>query len=189
MILLTDSLDIASSPSVLTGASRRTPGRDRGSRNQAWPPSGSYCLRCGGLLVLSYMASLESDLSGRPMRLWRCVNCGDCVDHYILANRWKGPAPARETADSRANIGVPQPVKNGVLDVLMWKTKGAKRNASTVKMDHVLVSRVSSQKGVPVMANTCSLSAGPRRSARPLPHWSEHEYRLSSDRRLSRSAH
>ena len=71
----------------------------RGPRNQAWTPSGTGCLRCGGLLVLSYMASLESDLSGRPLRLWRCVNCGDCIDHDILANRWNGPVPARETTD------------------------------------------------------------------------------------------
>ena len=79
---------------------------DPDPRHQAPAPSGACCLRCGGLLVLSYMASLERDLSGRPMRLWRCVNCGDCVDHAILANRWKGPGstqPARMTTD-RASI-------------------------------------------------------------------------------------
>ena len=138
--------DLGSSPSARTDASRRTPDRERGPRNQAWTPPGACCLRCGGLLVLSYMASFESDLSGRPMRLWRCVNCGDCIDHDILANRWNGPVPARETADSRANIVFPQPVKNGVLEVRMPKTEEAKKDAVTVKIDHVLVSRVSSHE-------------------------------------------
>ena len=113
---------------------------------QAWTPPGASCLRCGGLLVLSYMASLESDLSGRPMRLWRCVNCGDCIDHDILANRWNGPVLARETADSRANIVFLQPVKNGVLEVLMRKTEEAKKNAITVKLDHVLASQALSHE-------------------------------------------
>lgn len=126
MILLAGSLNIASSPSALTDASRRASDRDRGPRNQAWTPSGTGCLRCGGLLVLSYMASLESDLSGRPLRLWRCVNCGDYIDHDILANRWKGPVPARETADSSANIVFPLPMEDGVLEVRMLKTEEAK---------------------------------------------------------------
>jgi hypothetical protein len=138
--------DLGSSPSARTDASRRTSDRDRGPRNQAWTPSGTCCLRCGGLLVLSYMASLESDLSGRPMRLWRCVNCGDCIDYDILANRWNGPVPARETADSRANIVFPQPVKNGALEVRTPKAEEAKKNAITVKIDHVLVSQVSSHE-------------------------------------------
>ena len=146
MILLAGALDLASSPSVLTDASRRTPDRERGPRNQAWTPPGASCLRCGGLRVLSYMASLESDLSGRPMRLWRCVNCGDCIDYDILANRWNGPVPARETADSCAHIVFPQPVKHGVLEVLRPKTDAAKEHALTVTIGHVLVSRVSSQE-------------------------------------------
>ncbi|TKS62713.1 MAG: hypothetical protein EWM73_02184 [Nitrospira sp.] len=118
----------------------------RGPNNQAWAPTGASCLRCGGLLVLSYLASLESDLSGRPMRLWRCVNCGDCIDHDILGNRWNGPLPACETVDSRANLVFPQSVKHGLLEVRMPKTEAAKKHALTVKIDHVLVSRVSSHE-------------------------------------------
>ena len=118
----------------------------RGPNNQAWAPPGASCLRCGGLLVLSYLASLESDLNGRPMRLWRCVNCGDCIDHDILGNRWNGPVPACEPADSRANLVFPQSVKHGVLEVRMPKTEAAKKHALTVKIDHALVSRVSSQE-------------------------------------------
>jgi hypothetical protein len=95
MILVAGSLDIDSSPPALTDAARRTPDRERGPRN----PPGVSCLRCGGLLVLSYTTSLESDLTGRPMKLWRCINCGDCVDRDILANRWKSLLPARETTD------------------------------------------------------------------------------------------
>src|ERR1700675_2518882 len=101
MILLAGIPDLDSSPSALTDASRRTPNRERVPRNLTSASSGTGCLRCGGLLVLSYIASLESDLSGRPMRLWRCVNCGDCVDRDILANRGKGPGPARLRARPR----------------------------------------------------------------------------------------
>jgi hypothetical protein len=146
MTLLAGSPEIDSSPPALTDISRRAPDREWGPRNQAWTPPGASCLRCGGLLVLSYMASLESDLTGRPMRLWRCVNCGDCVDRDILANRWKGPMPARETADLRANIVFPQPVKNGVLEVRRPKTEEAKKKAITVTIDHGLVSRASSHE-------------------------------------------
>jgi hypothetical protein len=95
MTLLAVSPEIDSSPPALTDASRRTPNRERVPRNLTSASSGASCLRCGGLLVPSYMASLESDLSGRPMRLLRCVNCGDCIDHDILANRWMGTEPAR----------------------------------------------------------------------------------------------
>jgi len=87
MTLLAGSPEIESSPPALTGASRRAPDRERGLRNKASAPPGESCLRCGGLLVPSYTESLDSDLTGRPMSLWRCVNCGDCVDSYILANR------------------------------------------------------------------------------------------------------
>lgn len=59
------------------------------------PPAlpGLACLRCGGLLVTSFTASLERDTTGTPVTLRRCVNCGDCVDPFILANREKGPGP------------------------------------------------------------------------------------------------
>lgn len=138
--------DLDSSPSARTDVSRRTSDRASGPRNQTWTPPGASCLRCSGLLVPSYTASLERDVIGTLVTLWRCVNCGDCVDRDILANRWNGPMSARETADSRANIVFPQPVKNGVLEVRMPKTEEAKKNAITVKIDHLLVSRVSSQE-------------------------------------------
>lgn len=95
MILLAGSSDIDYSSSTLTDASRRAPPQNRGSRRRTSPPPKAACPRCGGLMVPSYAASLESDLTGRPMRLWRCVNCGECLDPCILANRWKGPAPKR----------------------------------------------------------------------------------------------
>lgn len=102
MIRHADAPGIDSSPSVLTDALRLAPDRRRGPRNKAGTPPGESCLRCGGLLVPSYLAALESDVTGKPMRLWRCVNCGDYLDNDILANRWKGLVPARETADSGA---------------------------------------------------------------------------------------
>jgi len=146
MILLAGIPDLDSSPSALTDASRRTSDRERGPRNLTSASSGVSCLRCGGWLVPSYTASLERDVTGTPVTLWRCVNCGDCVDRDILANRWNGPMPARETADSRANIVFPQPVKNGVLEVRRPKTEEAKKKAITVTIDHGLVSRASSHE-------------------------------------------
>ena len=56
------------------------------------------CLRCGGLLVASYSASLECDPPGMPVKLWRCINCGNCLDRCILANRLQSPMPARRRA-------------------------------------------------------------------------------------------
>lgn len=56
------------------------------------------CLRCGGLLVVSYPPSLEYDAAGTPVTLWRCVNCGNCMDRCILANRLQSPMPARRRA-------------------------------------------------------------------------------------------
>jgi hypothetical protein len=117
MTLLAGSPEIDSSPPALTGASRRAPDRERGPRNKASAPPGESCLRCGGLLVPSYTESLDSDLTGRPMSLWRCVNCGDCVDSYILANRWKDPVPARPCGRPRTGpqrTGQPRGVGTGM---------------------------------------------------------------------------
>ena len=98
MTLLDGSPNIDSSLSAMTDTSRLAPDRDREVRHQAPAPSGGCCLRCGGLLVPSYTASLERDVTGTPVTLWRCVNCGDCVDHDILANRGKGSGSARVRA-------------------------------------------------------------------------------------------
>jgi len=67
------------------------------------------CPRCGGLLVVSYPVSLECDLSGMPVTLWRCVNCGNYMDRFILANRLQNPMPAgpQRTGRSRgAKTGI-----------------------------------------------------------------------------------
>lgn len=98
MILLDGSPNIDSSPSAMTDVPRQAPDQDREARHQAPTPPGEFCLRCGGLLVPSYTASLERDLTGNPVTLWRCVNCGDCVDHDILAIRGKGSGSARVRA-------------------------------------------------------------------------------------------
>jgi hypothetical protein len=88
----------AASPSIV-GSHRAT---DRDLRTQAPALRSACCLRCGGLLVPSFTAALERDGTGTPVTLRRCVNCGDCVDAFILANRWKGPGPARP------RVGVPR---------------------------------------------------------------------------------
>lgn len=98
MILFAGSSDLDSSSPVLPDTSHRAADRDREPRNKASAPPGESCLRCGGLLVPSYTASLERDVTGTPVTLWRCVNCGDCVDRDILANRGNGSGSARVRA-------------------------------------------------------------------------------------------
>jgi len=99
MILLAGSPDIDASSPVLPDASHQTADQEKAPCNTVSIPPCEFCLRCGGLLVPSYTASLELDVTGKPVTLWRYVNCGDCVDSDILANRWKGLVPARGTAD------------------------------------------------------------------------------------------
>lgn len=60
------------------------------------------CLRCSGLLVTSYLPSMECDVTGAPAPLWRCVNCGNYLDRFILANRLTGPVSARQRARRRS---------------------------------------------------------------------------------------
>jgi len=95
MTLVAGFPDIDSSPPVLPDTSHRAADRGREARIKTSAPPGGFCLRCSGLLVPSYTASLERDVTGKPVTLWRCVNCGDCVDSDILANRGKGSRSAR----------------------------------------------------------------------------------------------
>lgn len=139
MILHAGSPVLDSPPSALTGAFRPALDREEGLRNKAWTPPGESCLRCGGLLAPSYTASLERDITGELVRLWCCVNCGDCLDSIILANRWKSPMPACETMNSRANIVCQQPVMSGVLEARVPKAGEGKKTAITVKIDRVLL--------------------------------------------------
>jgi hypothetical protein len=85
-------------PPALPDASRRDTDCNREPHDTSSALPGKFCLRCCGLLIPSYTASLERDATGKPMRLWRCVNCGDCVNSEILANRWKNPEPIRQRA-------------------------------------------------------------------------------------------
>ncbi len=71
---------------------------EREQPNKASAPPDKGCLRCGGLLVPSYTLPMEQDAAGNPMTVWRCVNCGDCVDHHILFNRRKNSVSARMRA-------------------------------------------------------------------------------------------
>jgi hypothetical protein len=139
MILHAYSPGLGSTPSVLTDAFPPAPDRKEGLRNKAWTPPGESCLRCGGLLAPSYTASLEWDITGELVRLWRCVNCGDCLDSIILANRWKNPVLARESGVSRASIVCQQPLMTGVLEIRVPKASEGKKTAITVKTDRVLV--------------------------------------------------
>jgi hypothetical protein len=101
MILFDGSSSIDSSPPALPAATRRAPDWKTGPRNQVQATPGEGCLRCGGLLILSYTAAFEQDTAGSPIRLWRCVNCGDCTDSDILVNRWKSSGLVRPRARLR----------------------------------------------------------------------------------------
>ena len=98
MSSLAGSPDVCASTSVLPHTFRREAGLDKKPRQEGSSRSGKFCLRCGGLLISSYTASLERDGTGGLLTLWRCVNCGDCVDSDILANRWKNHEPSRQRA-------------------------------------------------------------------------------------------
>jgi hypothetical protein len=98
MTLLTDAPAIDTSPPVLPDATHRATDLDVEPRNKASVPPGGFCMRCGGLLVSGYTVSWERDVTDKPMTLWRCVNCGDCVDRDIMANRGKGSGSARVRA-------------------------------------------------------------------------------------------
>ena len=98
-------------------ASHRAADREGKPRNQAWAPPGNSCLHCGGLLISGCTASLECDVTGTLVTLWRCVNCGDCLDHDILTNRWKSPGPTRERARQPTGpeyTGWPRGVETGM---------------------------------------------------------------------------
>jgi hypothetical protein len=101
MIMLDGATNIDSSLPVLPDPSHRAPDRSSGPPNQVQATPSEGCLRCGGLLVLSYTAAFERDNAGSPIRLRRCVNCGDCTDSDILANRWKGSGLVRPRARLR----------------------------------------------------------------------------------------
>jgi hypothetical protein len=76
MNLLADSPDFRTSDPTPADVSRQEADQDKA-------PSAKFCLR---------------DVTGKLLTMWRCVNCGDCVDSDILANRWKNPVPARQRA-------------------------------------------------------------------------------------------
>lgn len=87
---------LASFFSPLIGTSRQIPARERGPCEETSHLSDAPCRRCGGLMVPSYTAALENDGTGRPMQLWRCVNCGEYLDPCILSNRTNGLVPTRQ---------------------------------------------------------------------------------------------
>lgn len=98
MITRTGAPDIDLSSSALSDASRQIGRERREPRKQATTLPNECCLRCGGLLVPSYTSSLDRNPTGDPMMIWRCINCGDCTDHDILANREKGSRSTRRRA-------------------------------------------------------------------------------------------
>jgi hypothetical protein len=116
MTLLTGSPDTDSSPAALTGTYRRALQPARGPRNKTSRPPDAPCQRCGGLMVLSYTAALEWDVTGELMTLWYCVNCGDCLDTCILVNRGKASVSARphtRPRTGRQHLGRPPGVRTG----------------------------------------------------------------------------
>ena len=85
MTLLAASPTIDAFSPVPTDTAHGAADRNVDPHNQTSTLLGKFCLRCGGLLVVSHTLSLERNVAGTTMTLWPCVNWGDCVDRDILA--------------------------------------------------------------------------------------------------------
>lgn len=53
------------------------------------------CRRCGGMMIATYTDLLSPGETGEHATGWRCVNCGEYVDHQVLLNR-SGHLPPRD---------------------------------------------------------------------------------------------
>ena len=93
---------------ILFDGSSQAPDRECDQRSRALTqPGASSCPRCGGLLIRDYTTPMGWDLTGRPIMLRRCVNCGNCMDLDIMTNRLKGPELARpRTRRARPPTGI-----------------------------------------------------------------------------------
>lgn len=47
------------------------------------------CMRCGGLMVLAHCVDLQGYAGEVIFERLRCTNCGEFIDHLVLANRHK----------------------------------------------------------------------------------------------------
>jgi hypothetical protein len=108
MIQYTDLSNLHRPFSDLPDSSPRPPDRKSEPHNKVSAQPDESCPRCAGLLVLDYTTPTEWYITGIPIRLRRCVNCGNCMDLDIMANRMKGPEPARpRTRRARPPTGIP----------------------------------------------------------------------------------
>lgn len=53
------------------------------------------CVRCEGLMVPERFQDILDDTGQINFMAWHCLNCGEIVDHLILANRRNAPEPTR----------------------------------------------------------------------------------------------
>lgn len=66
----------------------------------------SSCPRCHGFMVSVILDGTEAGmLNGRESPARRCVNCGECIDPLILANR-RGAEPRVRIEHIHHNQGV-----------------------------------------------------------------------------------
>lgn len=52
----------------------------------------TQCTRCGGLVVIDHCFDVLGDTDEIDCQVFRCIQCGDLVDHVILRNRTNPPA-------------------------------------------------------------------------------------------------
>jgi Zn ribbon nucleic-acid-binding protein len=95
---------------TLLDESGQAPDRESDQYSKVSVPSGSSCPRCSGLLIHDYdAAALGREDKGTPVMVRRCVNCGNCIDFAILANRGKCPQPPPpRTRRARPPTGIPR---------------------------------------------------------------------------------
>jgi hypothetical protein len=80
---------------TLLNISRQATDPVNGLRRKVSAPPDAPCPRCGGLMIQEYGMSWEWKDRGQTVTSRRCINCGNCLDLDILANRGKSSLPAR----------------------------------------------------------------------------------------------
>ena len=65
------------------------------------------CLRCKGMMVLTYHSESAEAMSGQQAVAWRCLTCGERIDTQILANR-KTQVQARSDTKSGKVVRSPK---------------------------------------------------------------------------------
>jgi methionyl-tRNA synthetase len=59
------------------------------------------CRRCMGFMVEEVFEDVKDDTGAVSFKGWRCLTCGEILDHTILKNRVERPSPFAPRARKR----------------------------------------------------------------------------------------